>query len=141
MPIVFTLLITHYYCCTFLLQRTLNCYILQCTIYVSILLTLQLLYLSHYWFQLLYIANYIGCIFHVTKYDCCTLTTKICTFFITDYYDDFLATLSLQLVGWVCVLVGMVIMIVFSSCVPNKILGWVAIIFMLLGGKYYHSES
>lgn len=79
--------------------------------------------------------------FLITKYDCCTLTTKICTFLITDYYDDFLATLSLQLVGWVCVLVGMVIMIVFSSCVPNKILGWVAIIFMLLGGKYYHSES
>lgn len=65
----------------------------------------------------------------------CCYSTYI-FFWITDYYDDFLATLSLQLIGWVGVLVAMVIMIVFSSCLPNKILGWVAAIFSLVGGKH-----
>lgn len=99
-------------------------FLLQIQIVVPFTLHITFLCFPYYEIRLLY-RNYLNC----------------CTFLITDYYDDFLATLSLQLVGWVCVLVGMVIMIVFSSCVPNKILGWVAIIFMLLGGKYNHSES
>lgn len=81
-------------------------------------------------------VNYTGLILTCTNdiTNCFSLDNVLSVYKGTDYYDDFLATLSLQLVGWVCVLVGMVIMIVFSSCVPNKILGWVAIIFMLLGG-------
>uniref|UniRef100_K1QNL3 Uncharacterized protein n=1 Tax=Magallana gigas TaxID=29159 RepID=K1QNL3_MAGGI len=83
-------------------------------------------------------VNYTGLILTCTNdiTNCFSLDNVLSVYQGTDYYDDFLATLSLQLVGWVCVLVGMVIMIVFSSCVPNKILGWVAIIFMLLGDLY-----
>lgn len=140
MLIVFTILITYYYFCTFSSQLIVKYYNVQ-FMYLFIKVTIVIPFLLQIQIVVPFTLHITFLCFLITKYDCCTLTTKICTFLITDYYDDFLATLSLQLVGWVCVLVGMVIMIVFSSCVPNKILGWVAIIFMLLGGKYNHSES
>ncbi|XP_062612015.1 uncharacterized protein LOC134273823 [Saccostrea cucullata] len=81
-------------------------------------------------------VNYTGLFYTCTNdvSNCFNLDNVLSVYQGTDYYDDFLATLSLQLVGWVGVLVSMVIMIVFSCCLPNKILGWVAVIFMLIGG-------
>ncbi|KAJ8321928.1 hypothetical protein KUTeg_000399 [Tegillarca granosa] len=55
----------------------------------------------------------------------------------TDFYDDFIATLSLQLAGWIAIFAATIIMIIYACacCADLKIIGYVAIILSLLGGS------
>ncbi|KAL5015374.1 hypothetical protein ScPMuIL_009644 [Solemya velum] len=57
----------------------------------------------------------------------------IASFNGTEFVDDFIATLSLQLGGWTAMLAGVIVMIVYT-CLPNKILAIVGLILCLLSG-------
>lgn len=70
----------------------------------------------------------------------CKNEIKCSSFLFTDFYDDFIATLSLQLAGWIAILAATIIMIIYACacCADLKVIGYIAIILSLLGGKFVY---
>jgi uncharacterized membrane protein len=58
------------------------------------------------------------------------------TFVFLDFYDYFIANLALQLTGLVALIVAVVLLSVYSCCLSNKYLAYVAIGFLLFAGKF-----
>ena len=63
--------------------------------------------------------------------NCFSLSTVLEAYEGTDFYDYFIANLALQLIGLVALIVAVVLLSVYSCCLSNKYLAYVAIGFLL----------